>query len=101
MTISMYQASAPVYVQYLKSISAVLDKGAAFAESRKLDPATLLQARLYPDMMPLAFQIELINHHSVPAIAGCKTGVFKPPPLIFSTLDYAGLQKMIGDTLVK
>ena len=59
MTISMYQASVPVYLQYLNSISAVLDKGAAFAESKKIDPAVLLQTRLYPDMHPLVKQVQI------------------------------------------
>ncbi|MBV9990948.1 MAG: DUF1993 domain-containing protein [Alphaproteobacteria bacterium] len=65
MTISMYQASVPVYLQYLSSISAVLDKGAAFAEARKIDPATLLQTRLYPDMHPLVKQVQIFTDQAV------------------------------------
>jgi hypothetical protein len=52
MTISMYKASAPIFVQFLTSLSAVLDKAAAHAETKKIDPAVLLNARLYPDMFP-------------------------------------------------
>jgi hypothetical protein len=33
MTISMYKASAPIFVQFLTSLSAVLDKAAAHAEA--------------------------------------------------------------------
>jgi hypothetical protein len=54
MTVSMYKASAPIFVQFLTSLSAVLDKAAAHAEAKKIDPAVLLNARLYPDMFPLA-----------------------------------------------
>jgi hypothetical protein len=39
MTISMYKASAPIFVQFLTSLSAVLDKAAAHAEAKKIDPA--------------------------------------------------------------
>jgi hypothetical protein len=46
MTISMYKASAPLFVQFLTSLSAVLDKAAARAEAKKIDPAVLLNARL-------------------------------------------------------
>ena len=53
MTISMYKASSPIFVQFLTSLSAVLDKAAAHAEAKKIDPAVLLNARLYPDMFPL------------------------------------------------
>ena len=33
MTISMYKTSVPIFVQFLTSLSAVLDKAAAFAEA--------------------------------------------------------------------
>ncbi len=77
MTISMYQASIPVYLQYLNSVSAVLDKGAAFAESRKLDPAMLLQARLYPDMHPLVKQVQIFTDQ---AVRGASRLAGKEPP---------------------
>ena len=57
MTISMYKASAPIFVQFLTSLSAVLDKAAAHAEAKKIDPAALLNTRLYPDMFPLVRQV--------------------------------------------
>jgi hypothetical protein len=73
----MYQASIPVYLQYLNSVSAVLDKGAAFAESRKLDPAMLLQARLYPDMHPLVKQVQIFTDQ---AVRGASRLAGKEPP---------------------
>jgi hypothetical protein len=63
MSLSMYQASVPVYVQHLTGLSGVLQKGVDFAAARKIDPAVLLGARIYPDMFPLARQVrEAINH---------------------------------------
>ena len=100
MAISLYDATVAAYLQITHAASGRLDKGLAHCMETGADPEELTGARLYPDMMPLAFQIELVNHHSLPAIEGCKTGVFKPPPLTWSTLDYAGLQKMIADTIV-
>jgi hypothetical protein len=50
MTISMYKASVPIFVQILTSLSAVLDKAVAHAEAKKIDPAVLLNTWLYPDM---------------------------------------------------
>ena len=99
MAISLYDATVAAYLQITLAASGWLDKGLAHCKETGTDPEDLTGARLYPDMMPLAFQIELINHHSLPAIEGCKTGVFQPPPLIFSKLNYAGLQKMIVDTI--
>ena len=57
MTISMYQASVPAFVRGLTNLSAILDKAAADAEARKIDPAVLISSRLAPDMFPLARQI--------------------------------------------
>jgi len=58
MNISMYQASAPRFVNILKNLSAILDKAQAYAEARKIDPAVLTSSRLYPDMFTLARQVQ-------------------------------------------
>lgn len=59
MTLSMYQASVPVFIQGLTGLGGVINKAAAHAAERKIDPAALLQARLYPDMFPFARQVQI------------------------------------------
>ena len=59
MTLSMYQASVPVFIQGLTGLGGVIDKASAHAAERKIDPAALLQARLYPDMFPFARQVQI------------------------------------------
>jgi len=59
MNISMYQASAPRFSQGLKNLSALLDKAQAHCEAKKIDPAALTAFRLYPDMFPLARQVQI------------------------------------------
>ncbi len=59
MSVSMYQASIPVFIRMLGNLSAILDKGVASAEARKIDPAVLASARLAPDMHPLTRQIQI------------------------------------------
>src|SRR5689334_4713697 len=59
MTISMYQASVPVFIRALNNLAAILEKGAAHAEARKIDAAALLTARLFPDMFPLSKQVQI------------------------------------------
>jgi uncharacterized protein len=66
--ISMYQASVPVFVRALNNLAAILEKAAAHAEARKIDPAVLINYRLYPDMLPLSKQIQI-------ATDGAKGGV--------------------------
>jgi hypothetical protein len=59
MQLSMYQASVPVFAQGLRALLGILGKAQAHAEARGIDPAALLQARLYPDMLPFNRQIHL------------------------------------------
>jgi uncharacterized protein len=77
MTISMYKASVPIFVQFLGSLSAVLDKAAAFAESKKIEPSVLLNTRLTPDMFPLLRQVRAATDHAVNA-CGRLSGVELP-----------------------
>lgn len=59
MAISMYSASVPIIQRVLGNLSAWLDKAAAHAEARKFDPLVLVNARLYPDMLPLSSQVQI------------------------------------------
>ncbi|NHZ62394.1 DUF1993 domain-containing protein [Massilia genomosp. 1] len=59
MTFSMYDASVPVFKQILTSLSAIIDKAEAHATEKKIEPAALLQARLYPDMFPFLRQVQV------------------------------------------
>lgn len=59
MTISMYEASVPAFIQTLEALSKILDKGEAFCTNRKIDPTVLINARLAPDMFPLSRQVQI------------------------------------------
>jgi hypothetical protein len=61
MTISMYQASVPAFIRSLKNLAAILDKAAAHAQTRKIDETVLLGSRLFPDMLPLTRQVQLVS----------------------------------------
>ena len=58
---SMYDASVPTITRALTNLIHVLEKGAAHAEAKKIDPAVLVGARLYPDMFPLVKQIQIAS----------------------------------------
>lgn len=68
-TLSMYQASAPRVAHSLKNLSAILDKAAAHAAAKKIDPSVLLQARLYPDMLPLLRQVQIASDNAKGVVA--------------------------------
>jgi uncharacterized protein len=59
MSLSMYQASVPAFLQMLGGLAGVLTKAEAFAAERKIDAAVLLNYRLAPDMFPLIRQIRI------------------------------------------
>lgn len=59
MPLSMYEVSVPALKQTLGSLAAILRKAAEYAQSRQIDPAVLLNARLFPDMFPLVRQIQI------------------------------------------
>jgi hypothetical protein len=59
MTISMYQASVPRFVNILGNLSNILDKTQAHVDAKKLDSATLTAYRLFPDMLPMTKQVQI------------------------------------------
>ena len=59
MNISLYTASIPVFKQMLTSMSAVLAKAEAHATEKKIETEVFLQARLFPDMLPLMRQVHI------------------------------------------
>lgn len=77
MTISMYQASIPVFVRALENLSNILNKATAHADQHKIDPSVLLGSRLYPNMFPLSRQIQIATDLVNGGIARL-TGIERP-----------------------
>ncbi len=69
MNISMYQASAPRFVNMLKNLSAILDKAQAYVDAKKIDPTVLTSYRLYPDMFTMARQVQVACDTAKGAVA--------------------------------
>ena len=61
MKISMYHACVPTITRSLNNLAAILEKGAAHAEAKKIDPGVLIGSRLYPDMFPLVKQVQIAS----------------------------------------
>ena len=57
---SFYDATVPAFLQILGSLSGLLTKAEAHCEARKIQPDVLLNARLFPDMLPLSKQVQLV-----------------------------------------
>ena len=59
MTISMYQASAPRFVNILGNLSKILDKTQVHIDAKKISDAVLLELRLFPDMFAFGRQVQI------------------------------------------
>jgi hypothetical protein len=59
MSMSLYAVSVPVFVKTLTNLEAVLEKAKAHALDHKIEEAAFVNARLYPDMLPLARQVQI------------------------------------------
>jgi hypothetical protein len=97
MKISMYQASVPVFVRMLTNLSKVLDRAVAHAEARKIDPTVLVNARLYPDMLPLAKQIQIASDTAKGAAS--RLAGQEPPKYDDTETTFAELKARIDKTI--
>ncbi len=95
--ISLYTATVPAFLQIIAASQGVVAKGLAFAAEQGIDPATLVEARLAPDMLPFAYQIQSLRTHSIGGIEGVRAGEFHPyrGPV---PADFAGLIALLDDT---
>jgi hypothetical protein len=97
MTISMYQASAPRLINCMRNLSAILDKTQAYIDAKKIDPAALLQFRLFPDMLNLTRQIQIATDTAkgvVARLAGVDIPVYED-----NETSVAELQARIAKTI--
>jgi uncharacterized protein len=97
MTISMYQASVPYFLQLLTNLKAILQKGAAHAEARKFDAAVLFGSRLAPDMLPLASQVRIASDNA----KGCPARLagIEPPKFEDTETTYPQLIERVDKTI--
>jgi hypothetical protein len=98
MPISMYQAAVPVLAQHLGALRGILAKAEAQATATKIDPAVLLQSRLYPNMFPLTRQVQIAADFAKgpPArLAGLEPPVYPDTETTFGEL-YARIDKTLA-----
>ncbi len=97
MSLSMYQASVPVFLQQFAALSAILEKGRLHAEAAGLDPLALIATRLAPDMFPLDRQVQI-------ATDGAKGGIARlagitAPSFADDEKTFADLEARIAKTV--
>lgn len=95
--ISLYTATVPAFRQIVDAAQGVLIKAAAFAAETGIDPATLVDARLASDMLPLAYQVKSLATHSIGAFDGVRAGVFSPDRSALPA-DMAAMTALLAET---
>ena len=96
MQVSIYKASVATFQKHLHGLDGILDKTAAYAEAKNIDPAVLLSARLYPDMFNLKRQVQEACTFAVSATARLCGLPFESPKNEEATI--AGLKGRIAAT---
>ena len=89
MTISMYDASVPVFKQLLNSLSVILNKAESHVVDNKIDPNSLLQASLFPDMFNLTRQVQIATDFAkgvTARLAGIEVPSYEDNETSFQTL---------------
>jgi hypothetical protein len=90
MTLSLYQATVPSFLQILGPITGLVEKAREHCMAQGGSEADLCDSRLAPDMWPFAKQVMATIQHSAGAIAGVKKGEtgpdLTPPPTSFDAL---------------
>jgi hypothetical protein len=92
MTFTIYDASAPVFVNTLKNMRAWLDKAAS-----EKDPAALVEARLAEDMKPLTSQYQFASDSAKNCMARL-IGI-DPPAMPDTETTFAELQERCDKTV--
>jgi hypothetical protein len=93
----MHAFSVPIFVKTLANLSAILAKGAAYAEQKKFDPAVLVDMRLAPDMFPLLRQVRIACNFAKGAVA--RLAGEEPPQWEDNEATIADLQARIERTI--
>src|SRR5688572_24675334 len=94
---SMYQLSVIPLLHALNNLSAILRKGLAHAEARKIDPAIFISARLFPDMLPLARQVHIAG--DIAKACGARLAGLEPPRYEDVEFTFPELQARIAKTV--
>jgi len=93
----MSQASLPIFMQQLTSLSAVIDKAAAHCQAKGVNPQDLIDARLAPDMFPFSRQVQIATDHAKGATA--RLSGREPPKFEDSEMSFDELKARIAKTL--
>src|SRR5579862_368964 len=96
MSQSIYEVAVPTLLKAFDNLAVVLDKGRAHAEQEKIEPAVLLNMRLYPNMFPLTRQVQIASDTAKGAVA--RLAAVEPPKFEDNEASFAELLARVEKT---
>ena len=95
--LSMYLIGITPLKRALNNLAHILKKGEEYANDKKIEPAVLLDARLFPDMYPIIRQVQIATDMSKGAAA--RLAGLEVPAYDDNETSFADLQARIAKTL--
>ena len=95
---SMYKFAIPTFIHMLKNLEAILEKAAAHAAAKNIEPSALLNCRLFPDMFSMLRQVQIASDGAKAGAArlcGMEPPVFEDNETSFAEL-IARLRKTVA-----
>lgn len=97
MSLSLYEITIPPFIRAFKNLGRNLEKGKAFADENGFQHEELLQARLYPDMLPLIGQVQRASDTA--RFVAVRVGNIAPRPMEDNETTFAELQSCLQSTI--
>ncbi|MCB1487209.1 MAG: DUF1993 domain-containing protein [Bauldia sp.] len=97
MTLPLSRASVTVYTRLLPLLATTIDKAAEHAGAGSIDPAALLDARLFPDMWPFKRQVQAATNHAFRGVA--RLAGLPIPEITEAAASFADLRQRVTETL--
>ena len=95
---SMYSTAVSPMIRSLTNLRNILEKAVAYADAKKIDPAVLVNARLYPDMYPLTRQVQIATDVAKGAVS--RLAGQEPPKFEDNESTFPELLARIDKTLI-
>ena len=84
--LSMYTVAILPLKRVLNNLAHILTKGEEYADTKKIEHAVLLNARLFPDMYPMIRQVQIATDMSKGAFANQQKSFHHPHTLALLSL---------------
>lgn len=94
MSTSLYHSFIPVIQHHLNSLSRILEKAEQYSQTKNIQAKTILDLRLFPDMLPFVKQIQIAT--DMVKAAAARLAAIDIPSYADDEQDFAQLRERIA-----